>query len=151
MRGVTPRTIIIIIMRISLAHNYPVKNCPRRFTITFFAIQTYSNMYQQHAIKQPVQSKLHDPPAIISPLAVYVFLLFFCLVLLLFLSTLFCYWLIRLGDEYFRRLVCAAHTDNESAQFFYSEKLAEMFLVLRTGLEPLIMESIRSRGRRSTH
>ena len=41
---------------------YSVINCPRRFTITCSAIQTYSNIYQQHAIKQHVQSKLHDPP-----------------------------------------------------------------------------------------
>ena len=42
------------------------------------------------------------------------------------------------------------HTDNESAQHFDSEKLKQMFLVLRTGFEPQVMESIGSRGRRST-
>ena len=41
------------------------------------------------------------------------------------------------------------HTDNESAHFD-SEKLTN-FLVLQTGFEPLVMESIGSRGRRSTN
>ena len=43
------------------------------------------------------------------------------------------------------------HTDGESAQQFDSEKLSQIFLVLRTGIEPLVMESIGSRGRRSTN
>ncbi len=43
------------------------------------------------------------------------------------------------------------HTDNESAQHFDTEKLIYIFLVLRTGFEPLVMESIGSRSRRSTH
>ena len=33
------------------------------------------------------------------------------------------------------------HTDNESAQHFDSEKLSQLFLVLRTGFEPLVFES----------
>ena len=41
------------------------------------------------------------------------------------------------------------HT-NESAHHFDSEKLSHIFLALRTGFEPLVMESIGSRGRRST-
>ena len=47
--------------------------------------------------------------------------------------------------------VGVGHTDNESAQHFDSEKLSQNFLVLRTGFEPLIMESIGSRSRRSTN
>ena len=39
------------------------------------------------------------------------------------------------------------HTDNESAQHFDSEKLSQILLVLRTGLEPLVMESNGSRGK----
>ena len=43
------------------------------------------------------------------------------------------------------------HADNESAQHFNSEKLSQFFLVLRTVFKPLVMESIGSRGRHSTH
>ena len=43
------------------------------------------------------------------------------------------------------------HTDNESAQQFDSEELLQFFLVLLTGFEPLVIVSIGSRGRRSTH
>ena len=43
------------------------------------------------------------------------------------------------------------HTDNESAQHFDSEKLLQICLVLRTGFEPLVIESIGSQGRRSTN
>ena len=34
------------------------------------------------------------------------------------------------------------HTNNKSAQYFDSEKLSQILIVLRTGLEPLAMESI---------
>ena len=43
------------------------------------------------------------------------------------------------------------HTDNESAQNVDSEKLAQICLVLRTGFEPLVMETVGSRGRRFTN
>ena len=42
------------------------------------------------------------------------------------------------------------HTD-ESAQQFDSEKLLQIFLVLWTGFELLVIESIGSRGQRSTN
>ena len=38
--------------------------------------------------------------------------------------------------------------DVKQAQHFDSEKLSQVFLVLRTGFEPLVMESIGFRGRR---
>ena len=43
------------------------------------------------------------------------------------------------------------HTGNKSAQHFDSEKLSQICLVLWTGFEPLVMESIGFRGRRSTN
>ena len=44
-----------------------------------------------------------------------------------------------------------AHRQRVSTTFSSdSEKLSQIFLVLRTGFEPLVMESIGSRGRRST-
>ena len=45
----------------------------------------------------------------------------------------------------------AGHTDSESAQHYDSEKLPQMFIVLRTGFEPLLMTSIGSGGRRCTN
>ena len=54
-----------------------------------------------------------------------------------------------------RALLCmcihtgVGHTD-ESAQH-YTRKNSQICLVLRTGFEPLLMESIGSRGRRSTN
>ena len=43
------------------------------------------------------------------------------------------------------------HTDKESAQHCDSEQLSQFFLVLRTGCESLVMESIGSRGRHFIH
>ena len=37
------------------------------------------------------------------------------------------------------------HTDNESAQHFDSEKLSQIFIVLRAGFQHLVMQSIGSR------